>query len=260
MTVLAVPTMAWSMDIATVNGKTVTDKDMKEALSSMSEGQRRALMKDYNSRRQVINQMIDQELLEQEAQKEKLDQDAEFKAALDAFKHQYLANRVLRKNLSGKMTDAAAKHFYEANKTRYSTESVHAQHILVADESKAQEILAMAKAPGADFEALAEKYSKDPSAKNNRGDLGFFGRGQMVAEFTDAAFAGKEGEIVGPIRTSYGYHIIKVIEKKPGKILEYSDVEGRVMSDMQAEVTQAYLDNLRKGAKISVDDKALQKM
>jgi peptidyl-prolyl cis-trans isomerase C len=257
---MAVPSMAWSMDIATVNGKTVTDKDMKEALSSMSEGQRRAMLKDYNSRRQVLNSMIDQELLEQEAQKEKLDQDAEYKAAFDAFKHQYMANRVLRKNLSGKMSESAAKHFYEANKTRYSTESVHAQHILVSDESKAQEILALAKAPGADFEALAEKYSKDPSAKNNRGDLGFFGRGQMVPEFTEAAFAGKEGEIVGPVRTSYGYHIIKVVEKKPGKILEYSDVEGRVMSDLQQEVTQNYIENLRKSSKISVDDKALQKM
>jgi parvulin-like peptidyl-prolyl isomerase len=171
-----------------------------------------------------------------------------------------MANEVLRKNLSGKMSESAAKHFYNANKERYSTESVHAMHILVSDEGNALEILKMAKEPNADFQALAEKYSKDPSAKNNRGDLGFFGRGQMVAEFTDAAFNGKEGEIVGPIRTSYGYHIIKIVEKKPGKVLEYSDVEGRVMSDLQAEVTQKYLEGLRKGSKISVDDKALQKM
>ena len=260
MVLVTIPSMAWSMEVATVNGKSVTDKDINEALSSFNEGQRHGLLKDYNSKRQILNSMIDQELLTQEAKKEKLDQDTEFNTALDAFKKQYLANRVLHKNLSSKVTDSAAKRFYENNKTRYSTEEVHAMHILVSDESKALEVMKQAKEPGADFQALAEKNSKDPSAKNNRGDLGYFGRGQMVPEFTNAAFAGKEGEIVGPIRTSYGYHVIKIIEKKPGKILEFSDVEGRVKSDLQAEVTQTYLENLRKEAKISVDDKALQKM
>jgi parvulin-like peptidyl-prolyl isomerase len=258
---LAVPHQAWSMDVATVNGKAVTDKDMEDSLGGLNEGQRHGLLRDYNARRQVLNGLIDQELLDQEAKKEKLDQDDAFKSALENFKRQYLASQVLRKNLSGKVTEAAAKRFYEANKVRYSTEQVHAQHILVTDEAKAMEILKEAQQPNADFQALAEKYSKDPSVKNNRGDIGFFGRaGQMVPEFTNAAFAGKEGEIIGPVRTSYGYHIIKIVERKPGKVLEYSDVEGRVMTDLQAETTQKYMSNLRKEAKVSVDEKALQKM
>jgi peptidyl-prolyl cis-trans isomerase C len=258
---LAVPSLAWSMDVATVNGKSVTDKDVEQSLGGMNDNQRHSLLRDYNARRQALNSVIDQELLDQEAKKEKMDQDDAFKTALDNFKRQYLASQVLRKNLSGKVTESAAKRFYEANKVRYSTEQVHAQHILVTDESKAMEILKMAQEPNADFQALAEKYSKDPSVKNNRGDIGFFGRGgQFVPEFTNAAFAAKEGEIIGPVRTSYGYHIIKIVDRKPGKILEYSDVEGRVMSDLQAETTQKYMENLRKEAKVSVDEKALQKM
>lgn len=261
LALMVVPSLAWSMEtVATVNGKRLTDKDMVEALGSLNEGQRHSLMRDYNARKQILNGLIDQEVLTQEAGKEKLDQDAEYKAALEGFKKQYLANRVLRKNLSAKLSDSAAKHYYENNKERYSTEEVHAQHILVDSEEKAVELAQKAKEANADFQALAEKYSKDPSAKNNRGDLGFFARGQMVPEFTNAAFAGKDGQVIGPIRTSYGYHVIKVVEHKPGKILEFSDVEARVKSDLQTEVTKSYLENLRKEAKISVDDKALQKM
>lgn len=252
--------MAWSTEIAKVNGKTITDKDMVQALSGVNETQRKDVLDDANSRRQLLNSLIEQELLIQESEKEKLDQDAEYKAAVEAFRKQYLTNRVLSKNLSGKFTESAAKRYYENHKTRYSTEQVHAMHILVSDESKAQEILKMAQAPNADFQALAEKYSKDPSAKNNRGDIGFFGRDRMVAEFTNAAFSAKDGEIVGPVKTAYGYHIIKVIERKPGKILEYSDVESKVKSDLQQELAATYMTNLRAQAKISIDDKNLNKM
>jgi peptidyl-prolyl cis-trans isomerase C len=258
--ICVVPTLALSMEVAHVNGVTLTDKDMASALSGMNEGQRRNLLKDLNTKRQIVNSLIDQELLEQEAKKEKLDQDADFKAALEGFKKNYLANRVLSKNLSSKISDAAAKQFYENNKLRYSTDQLHAMHILVSDEAQAKEILSQAKAANADFQALAEKYSKDPSAKNNRGDIGYFGRAQLDPQFTQAAFSAKDGEIIGPVHTAYGYHIIKVIERKAGSVLEYSDVESRVKADLQEQATHSYLENLRKTAKVSVDDKALEKI
>jgi peptidyl-prolyl cis-trans isomerase C len=257
---IVLPVVAWSMEVAKVNGKTLTDKDMVDSLGTLNETQRKDVMNDPNSRHQVVNSLIDQELLAQEAEKEKLDQDDDYKMAIANFKKQYLSNRVLQRNLSAKFTDSAAKHFYQDNQDRYSTSQVHAMHILVGDETQAREILKMAKDPKNDFQALAEKYSKDPSAKNNRGDIGFFGRDRMVPEFTSAAFDAKEGEIVGPIKTSYGYHIIKVIEKKVGKVLEYSDVEARVKNDLQTELTATYLRKLRAQAKVSIDDKALNKL
>lgn len=258
---ITVPSLAWSMNVvATVNGKKLTDQDLTNALSGMNEGQRSSVLRDYNSRRQVLNGVIDQELLDEEAKKEEIEKEPQFQAAIEEFKKQFLATQVLHKNIGKKLTESSAKRYYEANKDRYSTEQVHAMHILVADEGTAQDLIKKAKAQGTDFQALAEKYSQDPSAKNNRGDLGFFGRGQMVKPFTDAAFAGSDGEIVGPIRTAYGYHIIKVVEHKPGKILEYSDVEGQVKSEMQNEETQKFLEGLRKQAKISVNDGALKDM
>lgn len=247
-------------DLAKVNGAAITDKDLRNALSGLNEGQRETVLRDMNSRRQVLNSLIDQEVLVGEAAKQKLDQDAEYKEALSQFRKQYLASRVLQKNLGTKMTEGAAKQYYETNKRYYSTDQVHAMHILVSDEGKAREVMEMAKAPKADFQALAEKYSKDPSAKNNRGDLGFFGRDRMVDEFTEAAFAGKDGEIVGPVKTAYGYHIIKVIEKKLGKPMEYSEVELKVKNDLRQKLTENYISKLREQSKITVDEKALNKI
>ncbi len=251
---------AWAVDLATVNGKVITDKDLKTALAGVSEGQRENLLKDVSSRRQILGSMIDQELLVQEAEKDKLDQDAEYKEALSSFRKQYLTGKILNKKLATKISDSSVKKYYENHKARFSTDEVHAQHILVSDEAQARDLMKKAKEPNADFQALAEKNSKDPSAKNNRGDLGFFGRDRMVPEFTEAAFAGKAGEIVGPVKTAFGYHIIKVIELKPGKALPYSDVEARVRMELRNELIQEMVGKLKQQAKVSVDDKAVDKL
>jgi peptidyl-prolyl cis-trans isomerase C len=247
----------YAAEVAKVNGQSITDKDMQAALSSLNEGQRKSVMKDGNSRRELLSSLIDQELLVEQAGKEKLDQDQEYKDALNSFRRNYLASRVLQKNLGSKMTDSAAKKFYEQNKRRYSTDQVHAMHILVDDEAKAKEILKQAKDPAADFQAMAEKMSKDPSAKNNRGDLGFFGRDRMVPEFTDAAFGASAGDVVGPVKTAFGYHVIKVVERKAGKPLNYDEVELRVKNELRQELTQNYLGTLKKQAKIEINEKAL---
>ncbi|UCE44842.1 MAG: peptidyl-prolyl cis-trans isomerase [Methanobacteriota archaeon] len=92
------------------------------------------------------------------------------------------------------------------------TKKVNAAHILLKDESKANELLAMAKS-GQDFAALARTHSECPSARNG-GSLGWFSRGQMVKEFENAAFSGSKGDIVGPVRTQFGWHLIKIVDLK----------------------------------------------
>jgi parvulin-like peptidyl-prolyl isomerase len=159
------------------------------------------------------------------------------------------------------MTDSAAKKYYEANKNHYSTDQVHAMHILLADEEKAKEVLKLAKAKDADFQALAAKYSRDPSAKNNRGDVGVFGRNAPFDPvFMDAAFGANEGEIVGPVKTSFGYHIIKVVEKKLGKAMTFDEVEMRVKQDLGRTLKQAYVGKLKKEAKVQVNEQGIDKI
>lgn len=254
--------VAWSVDIARVNERVISDNDLRSALmmSGYNEGQSESLMKDAGSRRQILNTLIDQEVLVGEAMKEKLDQDHEFKLAVEAFKKQYLANRVLQKNVGNKLTEPAAKKYYENHKSRYSTDQVHAMHILVSDEQRAMELMKLAKAPDADFQQLAEKHSKDPSAKNNRGDLGYFTRDRMVPEFTNAAFSAEDGQVVGPVKTSYGYHVIKVIERKSGKALSFEDAQHRVRNDLLQDIRQEYVGKLRQQAKVNVQDNVLEKL
>jgi peptidyl-prolyl cis-trans isomerase C len=252
---------AHAVDLAKVNGKVITDRDLQSALGNLNEGQRQNFLKDVNSRRQVLNGVIDQELLVQEGEKAKLDQDQEYKDALNAFRRQYLAARVLQKNLGSKFSDSAAKKYYQGHKDRYSTEQVRAMHILLKDEKEAEDVAKKAKNMSNDeFQELAEKISKDPSAKNNRGDLGFFGRDRMVPEFTEAAFSATEGKVVGPVQTSYGYHVIKVVTKRSGKPLQYDEVELRVKNDLRTDLTQNYVGSLKKTAKVEVDDKAVDKL
>jgi peptidyl-prolyl cis-trans isomerase C len=249
---------ASAVDVAKVNGKVITDKDVKASLATFNEGQRRQILSDLGTRREVVNNLVDQELLIQEAEKEKLDKSADFAAAYRNFRRQYLTDKVLAKNVRPKMSEAAAKRYYTRNRRHYSTDKVQVQHILLSDEKTALEILKKAKARGADFQKLAETYSKDPSAKNNRGDIGVITRDSPFVEaFKNAAFAAKKGEIIGPVKTQFGYHVIKVVDKSTGKILNYDEVELRVKADLQRQMVQNYVTQLKKKAGVSIDEKAI---
>jgi peptidyl-prolyl cis-trans isomerase C len=247
-----------AVEVAKVNGKGLTERDLLLSLSGLNEGQRASLLKDPNSRRQVLLGLIDQELLVQEAEKAKLDQDQDFKDALGLFRRNYLTTRLLEKNVGGQLNEKTARKYYDAHKSRYSTDKARVQHILLSDEATARDVLKQAKAQGADFQEIAERVSKDPSAKNNRGELGVITRDSpFVDDFKEAIFSAEEGSIVGPIKTDYGYHVIRVVERATGKPLEYADVELRVKSDYRAELSRIYVDRLKKTAKIQVDEKAL---
>lgn len=117
------------------------------------------------------------------------------------------------------VSEEEAKEYYKANENQFMAgETVHAKHILVDDEDKCQEILEKIIGEETTFEDAAKEFSTCPS-KEKGGDLGAFGRGQMVKEFEDAAFAAEVGHVVGPVKTQFGYHLIKVEDKKTQKLL-----------------------------------------
>ena len=128
---------------------------------------------------------------------------------------------------------------YKAFPERFKVpEQVHVEHILVstkersADEARlrAEEVLAKVKAPGADFATLAREYSDDPSVESNAGDLGFFGPGRMVKPFEEAAFAMQvEGEVVGPVETPFGLHVLRFKGRKAAGVRPFEEVEGQLI-------------------------------
>lgn len=252
---------AMAADVAKVNGKVITDKDVLMSLSGMNEGQRQSYLKDPQAKKEVLDRIIDQEVLFQEGEKAKLDQSREFKEAQENFRKQYLATRILAQNIGPKLTDAQAKKYYERNKLRYSTTQAYVQHILLETEAKAKEVLKQAQESGADFQELAVKYSKDPSVANNRGEVGPVGwDSPFVMPFKDTALMAKEGEIAGPVRTQFGYHLIKILKRKPGKALTFEEVELQVKNDLRQELTEEFVAKLKRQSKVQINEAALNKL
>jgi peptidyl-prolyl cis-trans isomerase C len=176
--------------------------------------------------------------------------------------------RWLESQLSDKteVSDEEAKKFYEENKTEFEQpETVKASHILFrVNKEDSEEVVnqklkaaqgAEARAKkGEDFSALAKELSEEPGAKESGGDLGFFPKDRMVPEFAEVAFSEKVGEISNPVRTQFGWHVIKVTEKKPAGTLPYEEVKTQLITYLKAkkqeEAAQQVLKSLRDSAKV----------
>jgi peptidyl-prolyl cis-trans isomerase C len=163
------------------------------------------------------------------------------------------------------ISESETKAYYDNNPSLFKKpEQIKASHILIkvapdaTDMQKAQSRIEMAKVQqkvkdGQDFATLAKEYSQGPSAENG-GDLGFFGRGQMVKPFEDAAFALKPGQVSEIVETRFGYHLIKVADKTPASTMAYADVKERLTQHLKSQKidqgARAYIESLKKDAKI----------
>ncbi|WP_078408560.1 peptidylprolyl isomerase [Priestia abyssalis] len=154
-----------------------------------------------------------------------------------------------------KVTDKELKEAYDAKKPE-----VKASHILVQDEKTAKEVKAKLD-KGEDFAKLAKEYSQDPGSAENGGDLGFFGSGKMVPEFEEAAYKLKKGQVSEPVKSSFGYHIIKVTDKKELESFEKmkAELEKEIKrSKLDPEKLQKAVDEEMKAAKVEVKDEDLK--
>ncbi len=161
--------------------------------------------------------------------------------------------------------DADVEAFYTQNKAQYTTEGrVRASHILLKTEGKdeaavktrAEALLAQAKAAGADFAALAKANSEDEGSAVNGGDLNFFGRGQMVPEFEQAAFAMKAGEISNLVKTTFGFHIIKVVESQPETSRPIAEVKSELVDQLKWQKAQQVAEQQAKAMEASIKSAA----
>jgi peptidyl-prolyl cis-trans isomerase C len=156
------------------------------------------------------------------------------------------------------VSEAEIKIVYdEESKKLTETERVRARHILVASEKEAKDIIARI-GKGEKFEDLAKQYSLDGS-KDYGGDLGYFTAPEMVPEFSKAAFALKTGELSGPVKTDFGWHVIKLEDRKMGAAQPYDQVKGAIKNVLVRKKVQEKLGELRKVAKVEILDPDLQK-
>lgn len=210
--------------LATVGNLTVTEADVNEYIASL--GQRGAAYNTPDGKRAVLSQLVNHKLLLLDAQRNLYEGDAAFRAKLQKVKEELLIEFAAEKAIAGiTVTDAELEKYYEENKDNFNTgATVNASHILVSTEDEAKDILVKIKDGEMSFEDAARKYSSCPS-KDNGGCLGEFSRGQMVPEFDTAVFEMKEGEISEtPVKTQFGYHLIKLNTKNESKVLELTEI------------------------------------
>ncbi|KXB70552.1 peptidylprolyl isomerase [Peptoniphilus sp. DNF00840] len=223
--------------LAEVNGKKITGVDYNLFIDSLNP-QLKQYFGGEELNKDVVNELVYQALLYEDAMEKGMDKEDEFIQVVEKTKESMLKTYALGKLLAtAEVKDEDIKKFYEENKDAFKqAESADASHILVAEEDKAREIYEKIK-NGGDFEELAREFSTCPS-KEKGGDLGTFTRGQMVKEFEDAVFENEVGTITEPVKTQFGYHIIKVNKKNPARELTFDEVKDKIVEQVRRQKEQ----------------------
>jgi parvulin-like peptidyl-prolyl isomerase len=254
--------------LATVNGDEITTDEVNKVLMEGTQGRFDSLPSDKQNelRQRIIEGMIAQELVYDDAQKTGVLDTKEYKQELDnlvsRLKVQLAAKVWEQQQFESIKIDAKeVKAYFDANPDEFvDKEKIHARHILVKTEADANAIIKSMRGLSGDklrneFIAQAKSKSTGPSAAKG-GDLGYFPRGQMVPTFNDAAFAMKEGTISStPVQSQFGYHVIYVEDKKSAKKLGFDDVKNFIEQRLKMDKFKAYMDkkmaDLRSKAKIT---------
>lgn len=210
--------------LAKVNGKEIKQSDVIAFISQMQGGQQ---FMNPQGIHQIADELVNQELMYIDAKENNLDQDKEFKDQLEITKENMLKNYAMHLLFDSiKVSDDEIKEYYENNKEVVKKpKSYRASHILVEDEKSANDILEEIK-NGLSFSDAADKYSTDKASKG--GDLGEFPKGAMVKEFEDALDKLKEGEISKPVKTQFGYHIIKLDHTHDEYLPKLEEIKDRI--------------------------------
>ncbi|MDF2676710.1 MAG: PpiC-type peptidyl-prolyl cis-trans isomerase [Bacillota bacterium] len=222
--------------LAIVDRREVKESDLTQLLNNL--GQNAAYFQGEEGRKKLIEELVMHELLYSEAIENDFDKQEDFLQVFNNMKKSMLQQYALSKVMNNiQVTDEELKEYYENNISKFKTEeSVKASHILVDSEEKANEILEDIT-DGLSFEEAAKQNSSCPS-KAQGGDLGQFGRGQMVQEFDEKVFSMKKGEISEPVKTQFGYHIIKVtdvISERNSSLEEVKDQIKREVINLKQE-------------------------
>ena len=238
--------------IARVNGVDIKESDL--ALAEEDVGAEMQAASPDAKREQLIAYLADVIMVTQAAEKKKLGDHPDFKRRLGFLRNKLLMGFELQEETKAAITDDALRQTYnDALKTMGGQEEVHAHHILVESEDEAKTILGELKA-GADFAALAKEKSKDPGASAG-GDLGYFTKDQMVPEFAEVAFKMYPGQLSNPVKTQFGWHIIKLEDKRAKQPPEFDQVKDQIEAFLARKAQSEFIGQLRQSAKVERLDK-----
>ncbi len=232
--------------VMTVDGAPVHSNQLDAIFENMPP-QQVEMLKTSGQMGQLLDQVAMTQVLYTQAIEAKLHEDAEVQLALAMQERQVLAQALVMKKAKDAITDEAVQAWYDQRKVQFAKPEVKAAHILVKEESKANELKTQLEG-GADFASLAKEHSTDTGSGANGGDLGWFAKDKMVEAFAAAAFEAKPGDLVGPVETRFGFHLIKVEDKRDAKPIE--DVRPQAEEEIMRETVTSYTNEVKAAMKV----------
>lgn len=243
--------------VATYTGGNVTADQVMEqfnpvlAMQPESKGKSFSEL-DKNVQEVLVKGYINSKLLEQEADKLKIRDSQEFKAKIKGIETQMIQQEILERQIKDKITDKMVEDEYKALTTNLKgQEEVKTSHILVDTEEKAKEIKKKLN-KGTNFADLVKEFSKDESSKANGGEIGYVLKGQLVPEYEEKAFSLKKNEVSDPVKTQFGWHIIKMLDKRGVQIPTKEQAEQSIKNKLSKDIVEKYFTELAAKAKIEL--------
>ena len=242
--------------VAKVNGVEITERDLKLAEAEI--GAQLARVPEEARRRVYLEFLIENQLVAEQAVTDKLGEGQDFSGRMAYWKRRSLREAYFEK-LASAVSEADLKAVYDKEiKGAETGEEIRAAHILVETEEKAKEVFELLVHDG-DFADLAKKHSKDPGSGPNGGDLGYFGKGMMVPPFEKAAFALEKDQVSDPVKSQFGWHIIKLIDRRQKAAPPFDAVKPQLESYFLRQRVRDVVDGLRKSANLEYIDPELKK-
>lgn len=243
--------------VATIDGKPITEGDLAVAESEI--GSDMGTMPAPQKRTSLLEFLIDNQLFAEAAENEKLAQGPDFETRLNYLRRRALRELYFDKVIKASVSDADARKVYDEQvKLLKPEEEVSARHILVDTQEEAKALKDKID-KGADFAQLAKENSKDPGSKDDGGNLGYFGHGQMVPQFEEVVFKLKKGEVSDPVKTQFGWHLVKLEDRRVKQPPAFDIVKDRIIQSMLLKKAQQTAVALRSKAKIEVVDPEIKK-
>lgn len=224
--------------LATVNGVDITEDVMERTIQEIPQERRDYFMSDFG-RKQLLEQMINVELINAYSQEIGIESDEFYRTRMEQMEKDVRFNATMNRIMSDvTVSDDDIRERYDSQPENFGTaESIGARHILVDSEDQAKEIRSKLDSEELSFADAATQYSSCPS-KEQGGDLGSFGRGMMVPEFEEAAFASPLDEVTEPVKTQFGYHLIQVYEKTEPALQPLEEVSESIRQGLIGEKQQ----------------------
>jgi len=250
--------------LATIDDDKITLQEFNKELDKIPMNMK-MLVASESGKKNYLDRLVVKKLLMKEASKAKIEDDKEFQDRLKDIKEQLIIEALLKKKITAdtQLSEDDLKKYYEEHKEDFKKDrEINTRHILLKTEEEAKQVQAKLQ-KGEDFTELAKKYSIDPNVKQSGGEIGFQPKGSLIPEFENAAYKlNKVGQVSGIVKTQFGYHIIRLEGIKPPSYVPFEEVKDFIKQknaqEKQKEVLEKYIEELKKNAKITINEALLK--